>query len=349
MFRVYSGKAPYVNQSVWQLVQFAYVPSFPGSEIFTSNDQIALIGKFANRIQDTDFSLAIAMAEIDKTCGMISDRAKNLAKFVAYMAKKDYKKAVKTVAGYQTNPKNYIKRTDDWAMRIAKSTAPTAQMLGARILEVQYGIKPLVQDLYEGAVWLAAMQHKPNAQRYSVRRRAVQDCVNSGAGIWYTSPRTEVKRQIIAYLSESSFIPTLNLWNPAEILWERIPFSFVCDWALPIGPYLAARGVASKLVGTFVTTTTLRKRCLGAIVKSPLGSENYTKCSKFTQDGYASPSYWAEDFVTRTVTSSLGVDLPTFKGLGRIASWQHCLNAVALLAVASKSKPDDVLRSAGRL
>lgn len=81
---------------------------------------------------------------------------------------------------------------------------------------------------------------------------------------------------------------------------------------------------------------------------SPSGSVEYTKARKYDKVGVYDP-YWSEEFVTRVVSSTLNVPLPTFKGLGQIASWQHCLNAVSLLAVASKASPDKVLRSAGRL
>lgn len=330
---VYSGTR--TNQSVWQLNQIGYIPSFPGTEIFDSNKQLALIGKLSEKIQDTDFSAAISLAEIDKTCAMIADRAKTIAKSMAYLRKGNYREALRIISGYdRSTARRKGNRID--------------QVVGARILEVQYGWKPLVQDMYEGAIWLAALQNKPNCHRYSVRSRAVQAATNSGAGVWHSNPHTEVRRQIIAYLEESSFSPTLNLWNPAEILWERTPWSFVCDWALPIGSYLAARGIASKLVGTFVTTTHLRKRCVGGLILSPLGSVEYTKARKYDNVGAYDP-YWSEESVTRTVSSTLDVPLPNFKGLGQIASWQHCLNAVSLLAVASSASPDTVLRKAGRL
>jgi hypothetical protein len=32
----------------------------------------------------------------------------------------------------------------------------------------------------------------------------------------------------------------LGLLNPAEVIWELVPFSFVADWFLPIGDYLSA-------------------------------------------------------------------------------------------------------------
>lgn len=330
---VYSGTK--TNQSVWQLNQLGYVPSFAGTEIFDSNKQLALINKLSEKIQDTDFSAAISLAEVDKTCKMIADRAKTIAKSMAYLRKGNLREALRIISGHDRPKSGQPKKRLD-------------QTVGARILEVQYGWKPLVQDMYEGAIWLAALQNKPNCHRYSVRSRAIQASNNSGAGVWHRNPHTEVRRQIIAYLEESSFSPTLNLWNPAEILWERTPWSFVCDWVVPIGSYLAARGIASQLKGTFVTTTRLRKRCVGGLMLSPQGSVEYTKARKYENVGAYDP-YWSEEFVTRTVSNSLDVPLPSFKGMGQIASWQHCLNAVSLLAVASSASPDKVLRSAGRL
>lgn len=61
---MFCGKKPYVNESVWKLVQIPYIGPYPGLSI-DANDQLALIGKLSARIQDTDFSAAIAFAETD--------------------------------------------------------------------------------------------------------------------------------------------------------------------------------------------------------------------------------------------------------------------------------------------
>lgn len=348
IYYVYAGTR--TNQTVWQLSTMGNIPSFSAYSI-DANDQLALISKLSERIQDTDFSAAIALAEIDKTTKMIADRAKNLARSVAYLRKGNFREALRVISGYDRP--DYLKKSKRELEKLGRSTIGlttqhTSAVVGARILEVQYGWKPLMQDMHEGAVWLAALQSKPNQMRYSVRKRRRVAATSSGAGIWSSTPETESRRQIIAYLTESSFAPTLNMWNVAEVLWERSPYSFLADWVLPIGSYLAARGVASKLTGTFVTTDTYKKRSNWGVVNSPVGSVEYTKTRYFVNVAGLS-SCWSEEFVTRSVSSSLAVPKPVFKGLGQIASWQHCVNAVALLAVAFQLKPDDVLRKAGRL
>jgi hypothetical protein len=41
--------------------------------------------------------------------------------------------------------------------------------------------------------------------------------------------------------------------------------------------------------------------------------------------------FWSKAEVTRTVSTNLSVPLPNFKPLGKVASWKHCANSVALL------------------
>jgi len=116
-----------------------------------------------------------------------------------------------------------------------------------------------------------------------------------------------------------------GLTDPASVLWELTPYSFVADWFIPIGNYLAARSLASALTGTFVTTKTRRVFCAyeglantdNGIVRTVYTTPPKGNCALIN--------------VTRTVSTSLNVPVPSFKTLDKVASWKHCANAVALL------------------
>lgn len=106
--------------------------------------------------------------------------------------------------------------------------------------------------------------------------------------------------------------------DPASILWERLPWSFVVDWWLPIGNYLEARAVANSLKGVFVTS---RKWVYKWGKPVAIGGW-YIRA----------PNYYREEgSFTRTVDSELVALKPTMKSFGEGLSWAHAQNAVALV------------------
>jgi hypothetical protein len=124
------------------------------------------------------------------------------------------------------------------------------------------------------------------------------------------------KRGIVAYITEngnSSIAATLGLLDPELVAWELVPFSFVADWFIPIGQWMEARAKASRLTGTFVTSD--KATCL---------------IDQLTIAGVSCSGYGAQISFNRSISSTLDVPMPTFKPLTKVASWQHCANALAL-------------------
>lgn len=315
---------------------------------WTSNHDIDLIAKLTEQINGSDFNPAVFLAEGNQTLDLIADRAKRLAKSMAYLRKGNLREAVRASSGHdRRNVKIPLGVSQSGRQRsLDRSLTRFDSTFGRNVLEVQYGWRPLIQDMYDGAQWLAHSLHAPFLQRMQARRKAVRIAKPSTTahGLRYKIEQWEVKKQIIAYLSEP---PTsgvaLALQHPEEVLWEKIPYSFVIDWAIPIGDYLRARSAASALKATYVITRTDRKTREGV----KLGLKGPWQIDQFY------PVTYGEEFernvsVNRTVTSTLNVPLPTFKPLEKAASMEHCLNALALLGVANSENPDDVIRRISR-
>ncbi len=300
------------------------IPSFPTP--WTNNDYIKLVSKLGERINGSDFSPEVFLAELGQSLNLISTSAVRLAQSIAYLRKGQIGKAWNVVAGHPGNRR---------------------RKAAQNVLELQYGWRPLIQDMDSGARWLAARLYNPRSIRQSARR-TLKLPVSTNRGMAGLDPEWAAytyQAQLVAYLEESSYNASLNLIDAASVAWEKLPWSYVADWALPIGSYLHARGVASRLKGTFVYTTKVTKEC-GGVRMSPSGSVGYTKTYKYLP---GSESYWVELRMIRTVSSSLpGIKPPSFKGLSKAASWEHCINALALLTASVKGKPDSILRDAGR-
>lgn len=121
--------------------------------------------------------------------------------------------------------------------------------------------------------------------------------------------------------------PRLGLKDPLSIAWELVPYSFVADWFIPIGAWLQARGLQQAVKGTFVSSLTEKFEQRGAS----------SAAANFELIG-ASAWRYSTGVFTRTVEPQLKIPYPEFKPLGKILSWQHCENAIALLINAHGSK-----------
>ena len=110
-------------------------------------------------------------------------------------------------------------------------------------LELQYGWKPLLSDIYGGAELLQKgfrdekiVRVSRKVSRHSTIAGAVADpnyegsCSVSVIAIGFYKVNDEF----------STHLSSLGLINPLEIVWELTPYSFILDWFLPVGDWLTA-------------------------------------------------------------------------------------------------------------
>lgn len=173
------------------------------------------------RLKNQKINLGAALGEAGKTVSMVNSLVSDVYKGYKALRKLDPKGAARAFSqrGWKNIP-------DRW-------------------LEYQYGLKPLVQDI-DGALQHLAQQPVQN-YRSIVRGRMVDDSYSvdwlgvSFPGISRGIRRKEEVAVILAYIPYSmQTIRNVQAGaNPAATAWELTPFSFVLDWALPIGDYLS--------------------------------------------------------------------------------------------------------------
>lgn len=197
-------------------------------------------------------------------------------------------------------------------------------------LEMQYGWKPLLSDIY-GASEELRDEDRRKDQIVRVARVLTRTSEDPG----YSYPGTEVQGSCLLSLKAYAFyrvsdetqvwLSSLGLLNPLEIAWELTPFSFVVDWFIPVGDWLTGLtastgmqfidgGYAIKARGKFVATNIpVDIPVPGAPVLNPrFDMRLTTECAHFTRVKMQTPPQ-----------SSLYAKSPY--------SDQRVLNAVALL------------------
>lgn len=285
------------------------------------NDQINLVNKLSEKLKGSDFNMSVFLGEGHQALQMIGDSAIRIAKALYHIRKGDVGGATRSLFEGTTRKPLKVRPSRQPGLQGAKQALKTPAQ---NWLELQYGWLPLLKDAEAGAQALAHYLNVPATLTYRVSRLKEVGYIarsgpftNCGITNYFSAPVLQShRRSIIARISEPPTVPQLlGLLDPELVAWELLPFSFVIDWFIPIGSYLEARAFASRLTGVFVTSD----KMLGD-VGVPSGT-------------YITPvrCRWTDVVFTRSISSSLQVPMPNFKGLDKIASWRHCANAVALL------------------
>lgn len=270
------------------------------------------------KLKDQKVNLSVAFGERRQAASMMGKTVIGIAKSV-----RQFKNA---------NPK-------DWARLLrSKTTGHNAEKkIPEKWLELQYGWKPAMSDLYGAVEALNGKERDGDAYRATVkavvRETFSEEFSLPYNGRMYVTGTKSGERGIsirLDYVLENPLLATLaqlGITNPAVLAWELVPYSFVVDWMIPIGSYLNSLDAA-----------------LGWSFKG--GS--YTAFSKQHSSGYAKmgpsdvwnrhmiayPSdYMSEQFkFTRTVFPSS--PLPRFPGIKNPLSTGHLANAMSLLVTA---------------
>lgn len=175
-------------------------------------------------------------------------------------------------------------------------------------LSYVYGAKPLMQDIHgifemgreqgnmplllhskktvSGATTPQSTAHWSPSYRHGVNVGPLGGDSRTTCHLW---------AQIDPDYAGTRAVNQLGLLNPASLAWELVPFSFVIDWALPIGPVLQALTAPAGL--RFVNGSISRKlNASGPYRISHHWGDGYTDISRsegsgvFTYRGYSRES-----------------------------------------------------------
>lgn len=336
---------------------------------WTANDDILLISKLNTKIKGADFNLAVFLGEGGQTLSMIADIAKRVRQSIKLAKQGNLSGAAQSISGlkpstpkgkgmsrvappppavfglYRGDPRmaTDVSEWVDYAVRRSRkrrsggtwnSPLPSGNAISRQAandyLVYWFGLYPLLGDVASAFELLTRQLGTPgdSVQRITTSRErraaGLTDWPNATYNVG-TSYCT-AKGRIIAYVTENplSWTALLGLNDPELVLWERTPFSFVVDWWIPIGTYLEARALARRLKGTFCTSKFVDRRWEGVF-------SGFSKTYGYTITG-GERSYRKDITLSRTVSTTLSVPLPTWKPLwNENSGWHHATLSVALL------------------
>lgn len=113
-------------------------------------------------------------------------------------------------------------------------------------LELQYGWKPLLGDIWTlidnpfSTVTGRLTATSRQSYNFDKGKWRASNCDNTRSA--RMNVRATASIQVTLDSSAVSAASQLGLTNPALVVWEAVPFSFVVDWAYPVGDFLESLG-----------------------------------------------------------------------------------------------------------
>lgn len=322
--------------------EFTYVPT-PAHD--SKVDQQA-ISRLQKAVRGPSANLALAFAERGQTAKLMSNTVYRIA-----MAARALKRGQLGEVYKQLGMTKGLTKARE--KRIRRS--PWNERLSSHWLELQYGWKPLLQDVHDAAELLA---HHIETDTFhevvsgsATGNRVVVDYTKtdketyagkiSNYSVGQEVQTTMVKFKLKVRLDSQcrSILSQTGISNPALLAWELLPFSFVVDWFIPVGNYLASLDAYNGWLlagGTKVSYTRYQfyrsrqpKPSYSWASAPGLGGMVSTVSQSFHVLGEIRMSGFRLD---REVISTFpSIDFPSVKPISEALSPLHMTNGVALL------------------
>lgn len=134
----------------------------------------------------------------------------------------------------------------------------TWKTIPAANLRLNFEIKPLVNDLN---TIVQRLKNPDFSLRRAVRVTLEQhdSIIGSSEPICRTLRTTSTRVKLLVTLKDGGLFGNFNPGNPLEWAWERIPFSFVVDWVLPVGNWIQSLSALNNVASIVGTQTEIKK------------------------------------------------------------------------------------------
>jgi hypothetical protein len=279
--------------------------------------QLAALDDFWDNASRNRSDYGLMVAEGRKTANLVTTTALRLALAFKHLRRKDVLGAYKALGLNLDKTGSALQRA---ARGAGRGAANHSRFAASSFLEMQYGWKPLLSDVYTAAEDLAYRNQKQSfdvvivgsAQQEGEYKYAVADPGGGYPGTLtarISSIGENRKAVRVSYCCRYRVVnPTLRtasalgLTNPLALAWELLPFSFVVDWFVPIGNYFESMSALQGLSFIGGTRSVLTVSDQSAVLSGSGGISTSTKQERIWRNGI----YWENksvNFVRSSVSS----------------------------------------------
>lgn len=281
-------------------------------------------------------NLAQDLAQYRQTTGLIANSVGRITGSLKALKRRDLNGAIKSL---WQNQRPVLRGG-------VKSLSPSGT-LANNWLELQYGWKPLLQDIHGSLLSLS--QYFSANTTFVTQVRASANAEDSSlsvfsdsfltpsiqVGTWNVTRRTHCKIVLRYRVSNAAkaFLAQTGFTNPVNLAWEVLPFSFVVDWFLPLGPWLESLSSFDGLQFLSGCETNFTRQNLEGVIAYRGGVPGLDSRYQYRAGGSLSRDTILLDRTKLTAFPGLNAPVPK-----NPFSNTHVLNAIALLRATIHSK-----------
>ncbi|DAD50748.1 TPA_asm: maturation protein [ssRNA phage SRR6960803_8] len=270
------------------------------------------ISKFYEKLRDANLNLAITLAEA-KASGRTLAQPVNGILSLARSARR------KALGRLMADPKR------EWSKE-----------MGNAWLSYQYGWRPMLNDIYE----IHKFQRN-RCKNIPLRVRSADVVYPSVGQVWFSPSREHIHQSTRAQITCLLFVDNPDLFNitrmtslnPLAIAWELVPYSFVVDWFVNIGSYMA------NLEAALLNGLSWRHGAVTYTQRTQHAIVGYSGITNFFDPPWTSTTgFWSRGVTVRKNREPLGsFPLPQLPGFKVNLGAQRLASAAALLRQLFKS------------
>lgn len=291
----------YTDLSSFPRYRWSYQGGFPGNPGVFQDDCPDIPDRLVNEatlrcltlLKDQKINLGVALAEARQTAELIGGAATDIANQIRRFKERNAK---------------------DWLRRGSWKKVPS------RYLEMSYGWTPLMSDVHGAAEELSRVVNRELHQPQITATGSAGSSDFSDVKYGGTSAWRQVRRQI-SHRCDVSVVAKapnwvvqefgrLGLQNPLTIFWEKVPYSFVADWFLPVGSYIDTFDVTNYLQFTEGSVSKISRSKLVGRAKLEWDSTRY---GDVKYNVLRPPTYRAWKFYRTTLGSFPRASLPSLR------------------------------------
>lgn len=241
---IVDGQPCYKHHTFWESIPWCVMVG--PSDYGELDSAASLKFKALRKAKMTQFNLPVFLAEMHKTSEMVVARATHLVKLIRALRRGD-------IDFFLRNLKVSVPSGKGRAVRSAfnKDFGRDARRAAANVwLEMTYGWSPFIKDVHDAVIATMDTSEQERHSLSKVRARTEARLDTRSRVTIQVSPNhsallrrrvVEERRITWRFGIKPEDIPgRFGLLNPLEVAWELVPFSFVADWFLPVGDYLAS-------------------------------------------------------------------------------------------------------------
>lgn len=283
--------------------------------------------KLLLKLKDQKVNLAQAMAERHQVVDMVAKNATRIADMMVNLKRGNLALAADAL-GITVS-----KRANARYKKSFRKRQP--QAVAGGVLELQYGWRPLLNDIFGAAEVLANTYYKVPTQGRVVAstkldRNWTETVKRGNRSLVPTTNRYHVEYTIkyVVYFSIANDVAyalnKLGITNPALIAWELTPWSFVADWFIPIGNWISTFDATlglnfEKGTKSILEVSSAIRYCDVRNFGTPFVYYKRVDVKK------------SESYVNYTRRKLIAFPFSSFPPFKNPFSYEHAVNAIALL------------------